>query len=337
MKFPAERERLEQEEREKREKEEHERLEKEKEERRNAKKDEKRLAMKEAKRLAKKEEKKRSETATNTITTGRMEDEHSNEDSNSKNKRKREQSAQESAVPDTHTKSPPSKRKYVLPVPSTGVQLPSTVRLASRSTTTPETNSNAPVHDMGKQLKPLPKNAHKLTIVSEDEDEEEDQMPVSRASPTATTTPKTNLKAHKYSLPRSNTGIPLPGSKPLAKKVRPATPAEDKEEGEDSDIEVLSTTSHRNRSSLSIKKERKISETQLHEKGCFTLSLQERDEMLKNIKYIEQGATKLLDYCARQSTLLGSTSGVIRGRPVRNPEAQDDVKPCNGRVIMMLH
>jgi hypothetical protein len=268
----AERERLELEEREKHEKKERERLErerleKEKEERRNAKKEKKRLAKKEAKRLAKKEEKKRSETATNTTTTGRIEDEHPNEDTNLKNKRKREQSAQASAVPDSHTKSPPSKRKYVLPAPNTGVQLPSTVRSASRSTTTPEMNSNAPVHDMGKQLKPLPKNAHKLTIVSEDEDEEE---------------------------------------------------------GEDSDIEVISTTSHRNRSSLSIKKERKISETQLDEKGCYILSLQERDEMQKTIRGMEQGANKILDYCARQSALLGSTSGVIRGRPVRNPEAQYD-------------
>jgi hypothetical protein len=245
-------------EREKREKEECEHLErerlakekeeKEKEERRNAKKEEKCLAKNEAKRLAKKEEKlKRSETAANTAATGQIEDGRSNGDTNLGNKRKREQSAQASVVLDSHTKSPPSKRKYILPVPT-----------------------------MGKQLKPLPKNAHKLTIASEDEDEEEDQMPVSRTFPTTTTTQKMNLKASKYDAPRSNVDIPLPGSKPLA------------EEGEDSDIEVISTTSHRNRSSLSIKKERKISETQLDEKGCYILSLQERDEMQKTIRGIEQ-------------------------------------------------
>jgi hypothetical protein len=315
-------------------KEKEERLAKEKEERRKAKKEEKRRAKKEAKRLAKRE----ANTAKKNTNLG--------------NKRKREQSAQASVVPDSHT--PPSKRKYVLPVPT-----------------------------MGKQLKPLPKNAHKLTIVSEDEDEEEDQMPVSRASstttttqkpnlkaskhgaprsdvdiplskallkrlhliteaeeeeeededeedkeeeeedpqpvsrtsPTATTTRKTNLKTSKFDAPRSNVDIPLPGSKPLA------------EEGDDSDIEVISSTSHRNRSSLSIKKERKISETQLDEKGYYALSLPERNEMERNIRGMEQAATKLLEYCARQSALLGLTSGAIRARPVRNPEAPDDLEP----------
>jgi hypothetical protein len=44
--------------------------------------------------------------------------------------------------------------------------------------------------------------------------------------------------------------------------------------------------------------------------------------MLKNIKYIEQGATKLLEYCARQSTLLGALA--IQRLP-------GGVPPGNGR------
>jgi hypothetical protein len=39
--------------------------------------------------------------------------------------------------------------------------------------------------------------------------------------------------------------------------------------------------------------------------------------MLRNIRSIEQGAIKLLDYRARQSTLLGSTDGVCRERNLR--------------------
>jgi hypothetical protein len=58
---------------------------------------------------------------------------------------------------------------------------------------------------------------------------------------------------------------------------------------------------------------------QLGHDPSFTLSLQERDEMLRNIRSIEQGAMKLLDYRARQSTLLGSTDGVGRERPARDP------------------
>jgi hypothetical protein len=197
---------------------------------------------------------------------------------------------------------------------------------------TPRSNADIPLpKSLLKRLHLIMEEAEEEEEEEEEEDEdeedkdEEDLQPVSRTSPTATTTQKKILKASKHDAPRSHVDIPLPGSKPLA------------EEGDDSEIEVISSTFHRSRSSLAIKKERKMLETQLDEKGCYVLSLQERDEMEKNIRGMQQAATKMLEYAARQSALLGLTTGDIRARPVRNPEVQNDVEPVALKPKMPKH